>query len=110
MQNLYDALAQAMAADWKGRVSRHTRAWRCRCGNHIFFRNTLCLNCGAPLGYLTERAQLVPLDPGAAEGRWRVPDESHEYRRCANLDAPAGCNWLLPAGDLNSINDFPSWR
>jgi len=102
MKNLYDAVAQVMSTEWKGRdaaAHRHSRAFRCRCGNHIFFRNSLCLNCRSPLGYLTERAQVVPLDPGSATGRWRVPDDAREYKRCANLDTPAGCNWLLAADD-----------
>jgi hypothetical protein len=101
MHNLYEAVAQVMRTDWKGRPAehRHSRAWRCRCGNHIFFGNTLCLNCGAPLGYLPQRGQLVPLEPSGSPGEWRVPDESHTYRRCANLDTPAGCNWLVPNDD-----------
>jgi hypothetical protein len=103
MHNLYDAVAEAMATEWKARESRHSRAWRCRCGNHIFFRNTLCLRCGAHLGYLPDRAQLVPLDPGTAEGRWRVPADEAEYKRCANLDTPAGCNWLLPADESQNL-------
>ncbi len=106
MQNLYDAVAQVMATEWKGRATshRHSRTWRCRrCGNHIFFRNSLCLKCGAALGYLPERGELVPLDPGSSPGRWRVPDESHEYRRCANLDTPAGCNWLVPADEAQEL-------
>ena len=102
MQSLYDAVAQVMATEWRRREAtehRHSRAFRCRCGNHIFFRNSLCLNCQAPLGYLPARAQVVPLAPSGSPGLWRVPDESHEYKRCANLDTPAGCNWLLPASD-----------
>jgi hypothetical protein len=102
MHSLYEAVAQVMSTEWKGRghaAHRHSRAFRCRCGNHIFFRNSLCLNCQAPLGYLPDRAQVVPLEPSAAPGRWRVPDDSREYRRCANLETAAGCNWLLEAGD-----------
>jgi hypothetical protein len=105
MPDLYDAVAQVMSTEWKGRdrSQRHSRAWRCRCGNHIFFSNTLCLQCGSPLGYLPDRAQLVPLDAGSAPERWRVPDESHEYRRCANLALPAGCNWLVRADDPQDL-------
>lgn len=105
MPNLYESVAQVMSTEWKGRdrTQRHSRAWRCRCGNHIFFSNTLCLQCGSPLGYLPNRATLVPLDPGSAEGRWRVPDESHAYRRCANLDTPAGCNWLVRADETQGL-------
>ena len=105
MHNLYEAVAQVMSTEWKGRdrSQRHSRAWRCRCGNHIFFSNTLCLQCSSPLGYLADRGALVPLDPGSDAGRWRVPDESHEYKRCANLDTPAGCNWLVRADDPHAL-------
>jgi len=37
---------------------------------------------------------------GETEGTWRLhgePPDSPLYRRCANLDTPAGCNWLVPA-------------
>ena len=105
MRNLYDSVAQVMSSEWKRREprQRHSRAWRCRCGNHIFFRNSLCLNCGAQLGYLAERAQLVPLDAGSAADRWRVADEAGEFKRCSNLDTPAGCNWLLPADEPHAL-------
>jgi hypothetical protein len=105
MHNLYEAVAQVMSTGWKGRdaAPRHSRAFRCRCGTHVFFGNTLCLNCGAALGYLPERGEVVPLEPGSAEGRWRVPEASIEYKRCANLDTPAGCNWLLAADESQTL-------
>jgi hypothetical protein len=78
---------------------RHSRAFKCQCGRHVFFRNSLCTACSTPLGYLPSRGAVVPLAPGGAEGRWLVPDDASEYKRCANLDTPAGCNWLLAADD-----------
>lgn len=105
MRNLGDAIALATGTNGSGQDAerRHARSWRCRCGNHIFFRNTLCLQCGAQLGYLPARSQLVPLDPGSAAGRWRVPDDAREYKRCANLETPAGCNWVLHSDDAQEL-------
>ena len=37
------------------------RNYRCRCGQPVFFRNSKCLACGAPLGYDCERGVLLPL-------------------------------------------------
>ena len=54
------------------RVARHTRSYRCRCGNRIFFRNTLCLECKSQLGYLPDEARLAALDPGPAPGTLRA--------------------------------------
>lgn len=99
------------------------RAFRCRCGRPVFFRNSECLACHTPLGYDPARRQLLPLervdDPpplrteprtaGApadndtppqapAPVRWRAVAggrRERAYLRCANLDTAAACNWLL---------------
>jgi hypothetical protein len=98
--NLFDAVAGLMSSKWRARsVPRHSRSFRCRCGRPIFFRNSLCIGCSSPLGYLPDRSEVVALEPGSAEGRWRLPDETHEYKSCANLNTPAGCNWLLRADE-----------
>lgn len=74
------------------------RAYRCRCGNRVFFRNSLCLACSAQLGYVAERQQLVSLQPGPQEGLWTLDDGSPGlWRRCANHALAASCNWLVPA-------------
>ena len=93
------------------------RAYRCHCGNPIFFRNSKCLACGTPLGYDSALATLIPLMPGAAEDSWTrwQPEpaanssdssdssdsstRSQTYTRCANLATPAACNWLVPLDD-----------
>lgn len=83
------------------------RAYHCRCGKPIFFRNSECLTCGAPLGYDTALAKLIPLTPGVAANSWvqwladdavLPPDAAPVpvYVRCANLTTPAACNWLIP--------------
>ena len=83
------------------------RAYRCRCGNPIFFRNSECLACGTQLGYDSALAKLVPLTPGPVAGTWvqwqddvqAPPPEAipaQTYVRCSNLATPAVCNWLVP--------------
>ncbi|MES2414186.1 MAG: putative zinc-binding metallopeptidase [Pseudomonadota bacterium] len=94
------------------------RAYRCKCGVPVFFRNSECLACGTPLGYDPEQARLLPLMPGEAPDTWVIwqPDAPAEpsqtepqgdtnrvlpvpartFTRCLNLQTPAACNWLVP--------------
>ncbi len=97
------------------------RAYRCKCGVPVFFRNSECLACGTPLGYDPEQARLLPLMPGEAPDTWVIwqaepentaatgqseptgdshhilPAPARAYTRCTNLQTPAACNWLVPA-------------
>ena len=59
MQNLLDTIGKLIGTSWKHRETkaRHSRAFVCRCGRHVFFGNTLCLGCNAPLGYLPHDAR-----------------------------------------------------
>ena len=99
------------------------RAYQCKCGAPVFFRNSICLNCGTPLGYDPEQVRLLPLSPGEDAGTWVIWHPWHElagdeaanpppaqgsgilpplaraYRRCANLETPAACNWLVPVDE-----------
>lgn len=92
------------------------RAYKCQCGCPVFFRNSECLACGTPLGYDAEQARLLPLMPGPDTGTWvrwqndghhihnhhghnhngLLPPPAEAYTRCANLQTPAACNWLVP--------------
>ena len=80
------------------------RAYRCQCGQPVFFRNSACLNCGTALGYDSALARLIPLAPAPTAGQWTPapsleadapPQASSVYTRCANLTTPAACNWLI---------------
>jgi len=78
----------------------------CACGQPVYFRNSSCLNCNQPLGYDPERDLVLRLQP-EKDGRWRTEEtlsasHGHLYVRCANLESPAACNWLVPAGPKNS--------
>jgi hypothetical protein len=70
---------------------RAARSWRCGCGAQIYFGNSQCLSCGGALGFDPEHGQLLRLPAFALDGQ--------PLQRCANLHL-AGCNWLLPAGDM----------
>jgi hypothetical protein len=65
------------------------RAFTCdRCGQLLFFENSLCLRCSARLGFVPSRLDIVWLDaPGAPT-----------LRPCAN-GRLAECNWMLEEGD-----------
>jgi hypothetical protein len=101
MASFLEALGNLIGTNWKHRdvARRHSRTFLCRCGNHVFFRNSLCLGCQAPLGYLPAAAKLAPLDPGSRAGTW-VPEGGGPLQKyCGNRDTPAHCNWMLAADD-----------
>jgi hypothetical protein len=80
-----------------------SRAYQCQCGRPVFLGNTMCLACQTPLGYVTESLGVVPLAPAAFPDA--EPDtytvfgdgEGHAWRRCANYESAARCNWMVPA-------------
>ena len=77
------------------------RAYRCVCGAQVFFRNNTCLQCGRALGFDPWLGQVLAIEPAELPGQWRPADASLAgaatlYRRCAQLDSPALCNWLVP--------------
>jgi hypothetical protein len=96
-EKIYRGLLAALKPD---EAPVHRRLYTCRCGRPVYFQNSLCTACKAPLGYLPELSDVRALDP-AANGTWRISGEesSATYRRCVNFDSPAGCNWLLSADD-----------
>jgi len=82
------------------------RAFSCRCGRPVFFRNSECLACRTALGYDPVLRLLLPLEPVPARAGgpapWRAATgrrRTQRYHRCANLDTAAGCNWLVAEGD-----------
>jgi hypothetical protein len=61
------------------------RAFSCgRCGQLVFFENSLCLRCSAPLGFVPSRLDLVVLDDRHSLGA----------NPCAN-SVTAECNWVV---------------
>lgn len=66
------------------------------CGQMLHFENTICLRCGAPLGFLPESLQLSSLVPGEDGTLGPKSRPGTRARPCGNA-ASAGCNWLVAA-------------
>lgn len=102
MNFLLDSLSKRLTSFWRTREApRRGRAYRCSCERPVFFRNSQCLACGAPLGYEPARSLVVAIEPAADAGTWKLTGENDGalFRRCANLETAAGCNWLVAADD-----------
>jgi hypothetical protein len=104
---LFDSLLDELTKFWKKpHEARSKRAFRCDCGRPVFFRNSQCLGCEAPLGYEPMLGELRALQPGGEPDIWRLTGDSPaqaEYRRCANFDSAAGCNWLVPVDEPSTL-------
>jgi hypothetical protein len=102
MYSLLESLSRRLTERWRSREApRRGRSYSCQCDRPVFFRNSQCLGCGAALGYEPDLGEVRALQP-AAEGTWRLAVKANgarEYRRCANFDSVAGCNWLVPVED-----------
>lgn len=68
------------------------------CGQRLMFENSVCLSCGAALGFSLDEMALLVITTGAESARDYAVDAS-EYRLCANLHL-AECNWLASGGGL----------
>ena len=98
MQNLFDALVDVLSLRWKAHHKPRTkRAYRCTCDKAVFFLNSECMSCNAPLGYEPLIGEIRALQPSAMADTWRPvgKDIEQDYQRCANFDSPALCNWLV---------------
>lgn len=77
------------------------RVYRCQCGNRVFFRNSACLACGTPLGFVPSRRRICAIRTSEEQGRWCVVGEPRgaSYARCLNFRSAAACNWLIGPED-----------
>jgi hypothetical protein len=71
------------------------------CAELVYFDNTLCLNCDAPLGYIHERRDVVALVAGPDQQFSEFADPDRVWHRCATSEV-TGCNWLVP-GDAFTL-------
>ena len=99
MQDALESLRERLEAQWKKREpgTRHSRRYKCRCDNHVFFDNTLCLSCTTGLGYLPDEGRVAALEAGPTPGTWMVEGRKDVFKFCANRDSPAACNWMMYA-------------
>ena len=98
MYRFFEQLSSRITAPFVGESKRNSKVWQCTCGQSVFFPNSQCLACSAALGYLPEQGRVATLEAGPVPAVWRLSDDPGAglYRRCANLDTPAACNWLFP--------------
>lgn len=99
MFRYFEQLSSRIAAPFMAGSSRNSKVWQCRCGQALFFRNSQCLACQALLGYQPQQSRLSSLQPGPVADTWLQDDnlDAGAFRRCANLDTAAACNWLIAA-------------
>jgi hypothetical protein len=103
MRALVTNIVRRLSEGWRlADLPSRGHIYRCRCGRSVFFRNSRCLACGAELGYEPTLSEVHALIPGREENTWLIDGAKGVagiFRRCANFDSPAGCNWLIPATD-----------
>jgi hypothetical protein len=102
MLDLLQSLGEGLAAErgmLDARIARHFRAYRCRCGNPVFFNNTRCLACQSELGYLPDEGRIAALTPGPEPGVWFAEGRPERLKLCANRETAAECNWLIYAAN-----------
>jgi hypothetical protein len=107
MLSLFDAITKRLVESWKSEGQSGRRSISaCRCGRPVYFHNSLCLGCNASLGFDPEALQVMSMRPAAVPGRWifdSVEASATEWKRCENFDSPAGCNWMLPASETETL-------
>jgi hypothetical protein len=107
MNNIFEAVTRRLAQAWRRieEPSVRDRSYRCQCGRPVFFRNSLCLGCKAALGYEPDLALVGALQAGPDANTWKLHGQADGvlFRRCANFDSPAGCNWLVPTAETEKL-------
>ena len=94
-------------------VMSYTQQQRCYCGHAIQFDDTHCRKCSTPVGFDPDNGRLRSLEPADIDERWVVFEDAQRsanhqtWQRCANLDGPTHCNWLVTGlQDEHSHGDF----
>jgi hypothetical protein len=68
-EKLYRGLLTALQSD---EAPLHRRLYTCRCGRPVYFQNSLCTACKAPLGYVPDSGDIA---------RWSRPGARHLARQ-----------------------------
>jgi hypothetical protein len=107
MLSIFEIITRRLVEAWKSdEPSGRRSTFSCRCGRPVYFHNSLCLGCKAHLGYEPQLQQVRALTPASTPETWKLdPDTDAQttYQRCENFNSPAGCNWLLPVGDSETL-------
>ncbi|MFO1154331.1 MAG: putative zinc-binding metallopeptidase [Rhodospirillales bacterium] len=83
------------------------KAFKCTCGQPLFFDNLECLSCGAQVAYDPLNRTLATVQP-TSDGLWMVAGggkqaTAAQFRLCAHRTTQAACNWLVPADEPQAI-------
>lgn len=104
---IFEVITKRLTEAWRSdEPAGRGQSYRCQCGRPVFFRNSLCLACKAPLGFEPELRQVRALLPGPEPATWRLHDQEEgapSWRRCRNFDSHAGCNWLVSAAEKEPL-------
>ena len=76
-----------------------------KCGQQVFFENTLCFACGSTLGYQPDRRSVSSFET-AGDGIWRCLNAhapGSYYKQCRNYHEEQVCNWML---DIDDPHDY----
>ena len=107
MLNFFETITKRLIEAWKSdEPSGRRSAFSCRCGRPVYFNNSVCLGCQAPLGFEPELLQVRALQPGPQPDTWKVDgeeDAAPTWKRCENFASPAGCNWLTRADEAETL-------
>ena len=106
MANNFEQITQRLAEAWRtDELLGRSHSYRCQCGRPVFFRNSLCLGCQTPLGYEPASGQMGALQVGPEVNTWKLHGQNGAalWRRCANLESPTGCNWLVLASETETL-------
>ena len=91
MLSFLESLTKRLVDAWKSEEpSERRNSFSCRCGRPVYFRNSLCWGCKAPLGYEPELQQVRALVAGPQAGEWRVEqgdDAAPAWKRCCRTEA-----------------------
>ena len=71
------------------------------CGQRLAFENSVCLSCGASLGFSLDEMALLVITSGDEDEHAGAVDGG-QYRLCANLHL-AECNWLVETGPSGQL-------
>ncbi len=73
-----------------------------QCGVRVFFENVACQNCGAQLGFAPDELAMGAFEANAS-GWVRLAAHKPAMQPCANYVSFQICNWMVPAGSVQSL-------
>jgi hypothetical protein len=107
MMNVFEYLTKRLTEAWRTeQTAGRGLSYRCQCDRPVFFHNSLCLACKTELGYEPDVAQVRALQLGPIPKTWQFHGDQKEapvWKRCANFESPAGCNWLVNADETEPL-------